>query len=48
PKATKLLAAADGGVKLAIVMHFRKVTKTAAKKLLKQSNNSLRKAIDNG
>ncbi|MCP4379600.1 MAG: N-acetylmuramic acid 6-phosphate etherase, partial [bacterium] len=48
PKATKLLAAADGGVKLAIVMHFRKVTKTAAKKLLKQSNNTLRKAIDNG
>ena len=44
---TKLLADAGGGVKLAIVMHFRHATRTAASRILKDSNNSLREAIQN-
>ena len=42
---TKLLADAGGGVKLAIVMHFRQVNRTTAGRILKDSNNSLREAI---
>ena len=44
---TKLLADAGGGVKLAIVMHFRQVNRTTASRILKDSNNSLREAIEN-
>jgi len=44
-QSAKLLAAARGGVKLAVVMHFRQVTRTRAARILKESNNSLRQAI---
>ena len=44
-QSAKLLADAGGGVKLAIVMHFCGVNRTGAKKILKESDNSLRKAI---
>ncbi|MDP7287663.1 MAG: N-acetylmuramic acid 6-phosphate etherase [Phycisphaerae bacterium] len=44
-ESAKLLAGANGEVKPAIVMHFREVTRTAAVRILKESNNSLREAI---
>jgi len=44
-QSAKLLADAGGGVKLAVVMHFRQVTPAAAAGILKESNNSLRLAI---
>ncbi len=45
-KATALLKQAKGHVKTAIVMHFKKTTPKEAKKILKQYNQSLRKAIE--
>ena len=44
-QSAKLLADAGGGVKLAVVMYFRRVTKARAAGILKESNNSLREAI---
>jgi N-acetylmuramic acid 6-phosphate etherase len=44
-RAAKLLGDANGELKPAIVMHFRKVTCLGAKRTLKESNNSLRQAI---
>ena len=45
-RAKNLLARADGKVKAAIVMHFRKVNLPAALKMLDQSRQSLRKALE--
>ncbi len=45
-KARKLLDAAEGKVKTAIVMHFRKVDMTTAVKILDQSRQFLRRAIE--
>jgi len=45
PKAKRLLDRADGKVKTAIVMHFRKVDMTTAVKILDQSGQFLRRAI---
>ena len=45
PKARRLLGRADGRVKIAIVMHFRKVDMPAAVKILDQSGQFLRRAI---
>ncbi|MHC4744793.1 MAG: N-acetylmuramic acid 6-phosphate etherase [Planctomycetota bacterium] len=45
-KARKLLAAADGRVKTAIVMHFRQVDKSEAVRILEESGQLLRKAIE--
>ena len=45
PKARKLLENAKGRVKTAIVMHFRKVDFKKARQILTQSDQSLRKAI---
>ena len=45
-RAKNLLARADGKVKAAIVMHFRKVNLSAALRILDQSRQSLRKALE--
>ena len=45
-KATALLASANGHVKTAIVMHFKKTPYKKAGDILKQNNQSLRKAIE--
>jgi len=45
-QAKKLLARADGKVKVAIVMHFRKVDMPAAIKILDESGQFLRRAIE--
>jgi N-acetylmuramic acid 6-phosphate etherase len=45
-RARTLLQAARGWAKVAIVMHFRKADFAAARRLLKQSGGSLRKAAD--
>lgn len=45
-KAGKLLSAADGKLKTAVVMHFRKVDKAAAADILAESGQLLRKAIE--
>jgi N-acetylmuramic acid 6-phosphate etherase len=45
-KATELLRAADGHVKLAVVMHKRRVSADEAKKLLEQSHGRLREAAN--
>ncbi len=45
-KANTLLAQANGEVKTAIVMHFKKTTYKKAGDVLKQNNQSLRKAIE--
>jgi N-acetylmuramic acid 6-phosphate etherase len=45
-KAQALLARANGRVKAAIVMHFRKTDLAGARKLLRQNNDSLRKVIE--
>jgi N-acetylmuramic acid 6-phosphate etherase len=45
-KANALLAQANGEVKTAIVMHFKKTTHKKAGDILKQNNQSLRKAIE--
>ena len=47
-QSAKLLADAKGGVKVAIVMHFRRLSPAKAARVLKESNNSLRKAIEDG
>jgi len=44
--AKNLLARADGKVKAAIVMHFRKVNLPAALRILDESRQSLRKALE--
>jgi len=44
-KSAGLLADAGGELKTAVVMHFRKVSRTEAVKILKESDNSLRQAI---
>jgi len=46
PKARRLLAAAGGEVKTAIVMHARDVDRTGARKLLADAGGSLRAAIE--
>jgi N-acetylmuramic acid 6-phosphate etherase len=46
PAARRLLVKADGWAKVAIVMHFRKLDFAAARKLLAESGESLRKAIE--
>ena len=46
PRARTLLKKARGWVKVAIVMHFRKVDFAGAKKRLAESGESLRKAIE--
>jgi N-acetylmuramic acid 6-phosphate etherase len=48
PAARRLLAEAGGGVKTAIVMHFRKTDRHGAARWLRQCNGSLRKAIQCG
>jgi N-acetylmuramic acid 6-phosphate etherase len=45
PEAMELLKAADGHVKLAVVMHRRKVGKDEARLLLEQASGSLRRAL---
>ena len=45
-RAKNLLARADGKVKAAIVMHFRKVNLPAALRILDESRQSLRKALE--
>ena len=45
-KARKLLAAADGHVKTAVVMHARNVPAPQARELLAQADGSLREAIE--
>jgi len=45
-RAKNLLARADGKVKAAIVMHFRKVNLSAALRILDESRQSLRKALE--
>ena len=45
-KAEALLARADGRLKPAIVMHFRKTDLKAAQKILKRNQDSLRNAIE--
>jgi len=45
-RAKNLLARADGKVKAAIVMHFRKVNLRAAMRTLDESRQSLRKALE--
>jgi len=45
-RAKNLLARADGKVKAAIVMHFRKVNLQAALRILDESRQSLRKALE--
>jgi N-acetylmuramic acid 6-phosphate etherase len=47
-KSSKLLTDAGGGLKLAIVMHFRGVSRVKAVGILKESNDSLREAIRDG
>ena len=47
-QSAKLLADAGGGVKLAVVMHFRDVSRSTAGRILKASDNSLRQAIQGG
>jgi N-acetylmuramic acid 6-phosphate etherase len=44
-RAMELLKAADGHVKLAVVMHRRKVGKDQAKEMLEKAKGSLRKAL---
>ena len=44
-KAVELLADAEGGVKIAVVMHFRQASRGQAAKTLKAADNSLRRAI---
>ena len=45
-RAKNLLARADGKVKAAIVMHFRKIDLPAALRILDESRQSLRKALE--
>ncbi len=45
-RAKNLLARADGKVKAALVMHFRKVNLPAALRILDESRQSLRKALE--
>jgi N-acetylmuramic acid 6-phosphate etherase len=45
PAAKKLLAAADGAVKTAVVMHFREANLAQARGILRRCGQSLRKAI---
>ncbi len=45
-RAKNLLGRADGKVKAAIVMHFRKVNLSAALRILDESRQSLRKALE--
>jgi N-acetylmuramic acid 6-phosphate etherase len=44
--AQTLLTRANGKVKAAIVMHYRKTDIAGARKLLRQNNDSLRKVIE--
>ncbi len=46
PSAARLLTRAGGRVKLAIVMHFRKVDRENAEEILNSCDQSLRKAIE--
>lgn len=45
-KAKALLKKADNETKAAVVMHYKKVTLHTARRLLKQSNHSIRRAIE--
>ena len=47
PKAKALLERAEGKVKPAVVMHFRKVDLPGAVKILDACGQSLRKAMEN-
>jgi len=44
-KAVELLADAEGGVKIAVVMHFRQASRGQAARTLEAADNSLRRAI---
>jgi len=46
PHARNLLARAQGGLKPAIVMHFRRVDLAAVRRILDAAGQSLRKAIE--
>ncbi|UCG48917.1 MAG: N-acetylmuramic acid 6-phosphate etherase [Phycisphaerales bacterium] len=46
PRARALLARAEGGVKTAVVMHFRRVDPAGARRILDAAGQSLRKAIE--
>jgi N-acetylmuramic acid 6-phosphate etherase len=48
PRAQVLLKHADGRLKAAVVMHFRRVDLPAATRILADCRQSLRKAIENG
>jgi N-acetylmuramic acid 6-phosphate etherase len=48
PRARALLERAGGAAKLAVVMHFRAASAEEARRLLKQCDGSLRRAIEQG